>query len=254
MENAMRERVSVIIPNLNMGAFLDAALRSIARQSTPVHEVILVDNGSTDGTFEVAERHRGGALNLKVLECPRRGAGPARNLGVAAAEGDMIAFLDADDLWPAGKLERQLARLRARPAVQMVTGYACYFEEAGEDGLEPAPGSRTERLFHVFAGACVYRRETFAKIGGAFDEDFLYTGEDTDLLLRLREADVPFTILRSIELYYRQHPASMMAQNDPRKHGAFRNAVRKSLLRRRAAGTLDVPLRAFASYLEPERE
>ncbi len=247
----MGERVSVVIPNLNMGAFLDAALRSITRQSVPVHEVILVDNGSTDQTFDVANKHLTSGLNLKVLECPRHGPGQSRNLGIAAAEGELIAFLDADDLWPAGKLERQVRRLAMRPAVEMVTGYTCYFDEPGESGLEPASGSHTENLFHVLVGACLYRKEVFAGIGCAFDEEFFH-GEDVDLLLRLREADIPFTILRSIELYYRQHAASMMAQSDPRKHAGFRLAAHKSLTRRRAAGTLHIPLRDFTSYLEPE--
>jgi glycosyltransferase involved in cell wall biosynthesis len=245
----MRERVSVIIPNLNMGAFLDAALRSVNRQSAPAHEVVLVDCGSTDETFEVVGRHRAAGLNIKVLHCPRQGPGPARNRGIAAAEGEFIAFLDADDLWPAGKLERQLGRMSMRPAVEMVAGYVCYFDRLGENGLEPAPGSRTGSLFHAHVGACLYRKEAFTKIGG-FDEDLHYS-EDVDLLLRLREAGLPFAILPSIELYYRQHAASMMAQNDPRKETGLQRAAHKSLLRRRANGTLNVPLRDFAAYLEP---
>ncbi len=246
----MAERVSVIIPNLNMGSFLDAALRSIALQGLPVHEVILVDCGSTDQTFDVAAKHLSSGLNIRVIEHPGLGPGVARNRGIAAAQGDLIAFLDADDIWPAGKLERQLGRLARQPAVDMVTGYVCYFEEPGPSGLEPAPGSRTENIFHVHVGACIYRKAVFERIGGAFDEDFLYS-EDVDLMLRVREAGIPFTILRSVELYYRKHEASMMARANPRKEASFRLAARKSLLRRRAAGTLNVPLRDFAVYLEP---
>lgn len=247
----MRERVSVVIPNLNMGAFLDAALRSIAAQGEPVHEVLLVDCGSADETLDVARKHSAGGLNIRVLDCPRSGPGAARNVGIAAAEGDLIGFLDADDLWSAGKLERQLRRLRGRPVVHMVTGYLCYFDELDEGRLQPAQGSRTGSLFYVQVGACLYRKEVFARIGG-FDEDLLFA-EDVDLLLRLREADIPFAILRSIELYYRQHPASMMARGGPGKRAAFQLAARKSLARRRAAGTSHVPLRDFSSYLEPER-
>lgn len=247
----MTERVSVIIPNLNMGEFLDCALRSIRMQSVPVHEVILVDSGSTDQTFDVAEKHLSSGMNLKLLKYPKLGPGPARNRGIDAAQGDFIAFLDSDDMWPADKIERQLARLAKQPSVDMVTGYICYFDEPSQDGLRPAPGSRTENLFHVHVGACLYRKKVFEQIGGAFDEDFLYS-EDVDLLLRVREAGIPFTILRSIELYYRQHSTSMMAQTNPRKEAGFRLAARKSLLRRRAAGTLNIPLRDFASYLEPE--
>lgn len=246
----MTERVSVIIPSLNMGSFLDSALRSIAMQSLPAHEVILVDCDSTDETFDVIGKHLSTGLNIKVINQPVLVPGAARNIGIAAAEGDLIAFLDADDIWPVGKLERQVRRLTTQPAVDMVSGYTCYFEEASESGLEPARGSRTENIFHVHVGACLYRKNVFERIGGAFDEDFLYS-EDVDLMLRVREGEIPFTILRSVELYYRKHPSSMMAQDNPRKDASLHLAARKSMLRRRAAGTLRIPLRDFASYLEP---
>ena len=87
-------------------------------------------------------------------------------------------------------------------------------------------------------------------IGGAFDESLLY-GEDVDLLLRVREHGLPFSILRSVELYYRQHPGSMMARNTERQHADFRRAAHKSLLRRRAAGTLASKLPEFIQFLEP---
>jgi glycosyltransferase involved in cell wall biosynthesis len=244
----MTQRVSVIMPSLNMGGFLDDALRSLSEQGLPVHEVILVDGGSTDQTFEVVELHRANGLPIRVVDHPNRGPGAARNQGIACASGDLIAFLDPDDLWPAGKLGRQLGRLAAQPAVDMVSGYVCYFETAA--GLAPAPGSRTERLFHVHVGACIYRREVFERIGGAFDEDLLYA-EDVDLLQRVREHRVPFTILRSVELYYRQHAASMMSAQHPRKQSDFRLAAHKSLRRRRAAGTLATPLPDFIHFLEP---
>jgi glycosyltransferase involved in cell wall biosynthesis len=250
-DQPLTHRISVIMPSMNMGRFLDAALRSIRLQEVPVHEVILIDCGSTDETLEVVNAHIASGLRVRVLYQLATGPGPARNKGIAAAEGDLMAFLDADDLWTPGKLKRQVGRLAVSPHVDMVSGYVCYFDEASEDGLVPRPGSRTERLFHVHVGACIYRKEVFDRLGGPFDEDFRYS-EDVDLLLRVREAAVPFTILRSVELYYRQHPASMMAQKDPRREADFRLAARKSLLRRRAKGVANSPLRDFASYLEPK--
>ena len=247
----MSEAISVIMPNLNMGGYLDHALASIAQQSPCVHEVLLVDCGSTDQTFEVIAKHQALGVNIRVLEHPGLHPGAARNRALASAEGDLIAFLDADDLWPADKLQRQTARLTAAPHVDMVTGYIRYFELASADGLSPAPGSRSQALFHVNLGACLYRREVFDKVGGAFDESLVYS-EDVDLLLRVREHNIPFTILRCVTLYYRQHPASMMAQDDPRKAMCFKLAANKSLLRRRASGTLGQPLPDFSSYLEPD--
>jgi hypothetical protein len=134
----------------------------------------------------------------------------------------------------------------------MVTGYVTYFEAASASGLEPMAGTRTETLFHVHVGACIYRREAFDAVGGAFDEALVYS-EDVDLLLRVREAGLAFSILRTPELFYRRHPASMMAQTNPLKESSLGMAMSRSLLRRRRAGTLGKPLPDFSSYLEPLR-
>ena len=242
--------VSVIIPARDMGAFLGFALSSIWRQNHREIEVIVVDAGSRDGTAELVERQRDDGHPVRLLRQEAMHPARARNIGIAAARAPLIAFLDADDLWPAGKLERQLGRLAARRDLQMVSGYVTYFETPAEDGLGPMPGSRTETLFHVHVGACIYRRDVFEAIGGAFNEAFIYS-EDVDLLLRVREAGIPFTILRSAELYYRRHPDSMMSRADPAKDASLQLAMSRSLRRRRERGTLGTPLPDFSSFLEP---
>lgn len=242
--------VSVIMPARNAGTFMDAALSSIWRQNCDGLDVIVVDAGSTDNTAEVVRNHAVAGYPVRLIQEAAVHPSRARNIGISHAGSSFIAFLDADDLWPKGKLQRQLGRLQAQPALQMVTGYVTYFETACPAELEPMPGSRTESLFHVQVGACIYRREAFDVLGGAFDETLVYS-EDTDLLLRVREAGLPFSILRSPELYYRVHPDSMMAQKTPLKDHSFRLAMSRSLQRRRKAGTLDQPLADFSSYLEP---
>lgn len=245
-----RPKVSVIIPARNAGTFMDAALSSIWRQYYDCLEVIVVDAGSTDDTAEVAENHSRAGYPVRILHEGAIHPSRARNIGIAQAKFSFIAFLDADDLWPKGKLARQMGRLSALPEVQMVTGYVTYFEAACPIELEPMPGTRTASLFHVQAGACIYRRDAFEKMGGAFDESLVYS-EDVDLLLRVRETGLPFSILRSTELFYRIHPASMMAQATPLKDTHLRLAMSRSLQRRRKAGTLDTPLPDFSNYLEP---
>lgn len=233
-----------------MGRYLPFALASIRRQQRSDLEVVVVDAGSTDDTDAVIAAHRRDGLDVSLAGGSQMSPAAARNLGINRATGGLVAFLDADDLWPSGKIERQLARLQAEPRVRMVSGYVTYFETADHTGLEPAAGTRTETLFHVHVGACVYERDVFERIGGAFDEDFLYS-EDVDLMLRVRENGIPFSILRSVELYYRRHPTSLMAQTDPRKDAGFRLAAHKSMVRRRRAGKLQTPLPDFAQYLEP---
>ena len=242
--------VSAVIPARNMGQYLHFALTSIERQQRSDLEVLVVDAGSTDDTEAVVAAHRQNGLDVRLVGGSEMSPAVARNLGVARATGSVVAFLDADDLWPTGKIDRQLARLSAVPSVQMVSGYVTYFEIADETGLEPARGARSETLFHVHVGACIYKRDVFERIGGAFDDEFLYS-EDVDLMLRVRENEVPFSILRSVELYYRRHTSSLMAQRDLRKDSNFRLAAHKSMMRRRAAGKLRQPLPDFAQYLEP---
>ena len=242
--------LSVIIPARDAGRFIGPALASIWRQNHRAVEVIVVDAGSTDDTAEVVGEHMRAGRPVRLLREGAMHPARARNIGVAEATSPFIAFLDADDLWPAGKLQRQLGRLAGAPELQMVSGYVTYFETAGSDGLAPLPGSRTETLFHVHVGACIYRRAAFDVLGGVFDEAFVYS-EDVDLLLRVREAGLAFRILRTPELYYRRHPASMMAQDNPLKEASVHLAASRSLRRRRKAGTLERPLPDFAEFVDP---
>lgn len=250
MAEHMDQPVSVIMPARDAGRFIGPALASIWRQDHGALDVIVVDAGSTDDTRRVVEAQMRAGYPLRLLRAGDMHPARARNIGVAEATSPYVAFLDADDLWPAGKLERQLGRLAREPNLQMVSGYVTYFETPSEDGLEPMPGSRTETLFHVHVGACIYRREAFDALGGAFDEAFVYS-EDVDLLLRVREAGLDFRILRTPELFYRRHPASMMAQATPLKEASLQMAISRSLRRRRKAGMLGRPLPDFAEYLDP---
>ncbi len=242
--------ISVIMPCRDMARFLPDAIGSIRRQAIAVHEILLVDDGSSDGTAETADRLAADGAPIRVLQGEQQGPGPARNLALKEAAGELVAFLDADDLWPAGKLERQVARLAERPELGMVSGFVTYFETLDSQGVAPAEGSRTETLFHVHLGACLYRRWVFDQVGG-FDRAFLF-GEDTDLLLRLRDGGVPFTILRAVTLFYRRHPQSMMEGPNPRRASDFRLAIMKSLRRRREAGLPPADQAVFEAYLEPQ--
>lgn len=243
-------RISVILPSLNMGRFLRQGVASVMRQDVPVHEILMIDSGSDDETLEVAQALIGEGVPLKLIEDERRGPGPARNLGLEVAEGELITFLDADDLWPEGKLAYQLARLEAAPRMEMVSGRVLYFDKLDEALLAPAPDARRHEMAHVHLGACVYRREVFDAIGG-FDPEFLY-GEDVDLLLRLRDAEQPYVILDKVTLYYRKHDNSMMTDvaNEARMKRDFSRAVLKSMQRRRAAGLPAQGPEPFADFLE----
>lgn len=109
--------VSVVIPVWNAARYLPQTLQSVLRQTRPPEEIVVVDDGSTDESAAVAEKFGTG---VRVLRQDNRGESAARNRGIEAAQGDWIAFLDADDLWHPEKLARQLAAIQADPAVDCV--------------------------------------------------------------------------------------------------------------------------------------
>jgi glycosyltransferase involved in cell wall biosynthesis len=116
----MSPRVSIIIPCRNGVAWLGEAIESCLGQDWPNLQIIVVDNGSTDGSRELAKRYE--ARAVAVLACERAGASAARNVGLAHADGDLIQFLDADDLLDADKIRRQVERLNAAPAASVASG------------------------------------------------------------------------------------------------------------------------------------
>lgn len=117
--------VSVILIFLNAERFIMEAIESVISQSYPTWELILVDDGSADGSSATARAYAEGHENITYIEHPGHtnlGTGPSRNLGVAHAKGKYVAFLDADDVWLPRKLEEQVALLDQAPDVGMIYG------------------------------------------------------------------------------------------------------------------------------------
>ena len=108
--------ISCIIPVFNGERYLGEALDSIVAQTYRPLEIIVADDGSTDGTAEVATSY---GERITYLRQSNQGAATAKNMGLSAAQGEFIAFLDADDLWHPEKLARQMARLKERPEVDL---------------------------------------------------------------------------------------------------------------------------------------
>jgi glycosyltransferase involved in cell wall biosynthesis len=121
----MPPRVSIIIPCRNGAAWLGEAIESCLGQSWPNLQIIVVDNGSSDDSFALAKRFEARAVT--VMACERAGASAARNVGLAHADGDLIQFLDADDLLDAEKIRRQVERLNGAPAASVASGAWAWF-------------------------------------------------------------------------------------------------------------------------------
>ncbi len=216
-------RVSVVVPAYQAAATIVETLRSALAQEGVDLELLVVDDGSTDGTAELA-RSLGPAV--QVLRQANAGVGAARNRGVAAATGDYVAFLDGDDLWRADKLSRQVAALAARPQAGVCYTGVRLIDERGADIDPPLawaqPGPRPEGdIFRhlllegnpVCTSSVLVRRDLLLRVGpfGLRRDE----SEDLDLWLRLARVS-QFAYLPELLTEYRVLPASYY-RADPRR-------------------------------------
>lgn len=182
--------VSVVIPAWNAAWCVSRAIDSVLAQGLRDVELIVVDDGSSDGTPQVLARY-GNAI--RVLRQPNRGLAAARNAGIRAARAPLVAFLDADDWWLPGKLQQQVALMRAQPALGFCSTAARVEDPAGRLlNLWSAPRWSGSFLVHLFgetaavagSGSAVLARRALLEEVGGFDET-LRSLEDTDLWMRL---------------------------------------------------------------------
>ncbi len=218
--------VSVMIPVFNAERFVGEAIESVLGQEGAEVEVVVVDDGSTDGSVAVAERF-GDAV--RVVRGEHAGIGAARNRGVGGARGEYVTFLDADDLWARGKLARQLGVLMGADAPELVFGMMQQFrgEPGGErvrDG-EPLPG--------YFAGAMLTRLETFTRVGPFTTE--WRVGEFVDWYARAQDLGLRSAMLEQVILWRRLHDSNT-ARMSAGGQQDFVGVVRAALQRRRGAG------------------
>jgi glycosyltransferase involved in cell wall biosynthesis len=233
--------ISVIIPALNVDDFIGEAVASVVEQTWPVDEILVIDDGSTDGTAARLRDMAGKDIRLRVLTSDRLGPGGARNVGLKAATRALIAFLDGDDVWPRDKIARQMERFTGADQPDVVSGLIQRFRKL-EPGTQTPAGEPGEIIAHVNLGACLFRRGVFDVVG-LFDER-LRICEDVDLISRVREAGLKLVIMREVALYYRIRPGSLTqtpSTKDRQKLDAL-EALRLSIGRRRKSGRmLDLP-------------
>lgn len=252
--------VSVIIPVYNGEKYIEEALDSVLAQTFPDYEIIVVNDGSTDGTQQKIESYRG---RLTYLWQEHTGsAGAARNFGLRVAKAPLIAFLDADDIWLPAKLQRQVEFASAHPEYGIITTDVEWFSEEGVTNsslrkLYPiANGQVMEQiLFHnwVSTSAAMVRRECFDKLGvfdeepGDFREDWMMWMRIAsryqvyfidELLARHRQysgsyshRDLSYAFRNSCDSYRKLEEAipQLAARPDLMREGRFRFCLRYSL-------------------------
>jgi glycosyltransferase involved in cell wall biosynthesis len=229
--------VSVVLPVYNGARFLRDAIESVLAQEHAGLEILLVDDGSTDQTPDLARALAG---PIRYIRQDNRGPAAARNAGIRLARAEVLAFIDADDLWPAGKLQRQLALLGSDSSVDIVMGYTqpMIMTHRTEHLAELQPVLSPRLTLSV--GASLYRRSVFQRFG-AFDEA-IRGAEDLDWMLRAREAGARIEVVNAVTLLYRENPGSLTHEKNPVQLDFFR-ILKRSLDRRRAAGGDLAPLR-----------
>jgi len=223
---AMHRSVSVVVPSYNRARLLPRTLEAILAQTSPAEEVIVVDDGSTDGTPDVVRQLFAGRVRLEVI--PNSGELAARNLGISLAAGDLVAFCDSDDLWEPGFLAAMRDLWRAEPAMR--AGYANFrivregrwqradkFADAPAgywDGMRELGGplaafdrpilDRLIRFQPFFPSCLVVDRGFFTGIGG-WDERVARTvGMDFATTLRIGE-HAPLGVVRRPLVGIRKH-------------------------------------------------
>lgn len=219
--------VSVIIPVYNGDKYLSEAIGSVLAQTYRPIELIIVDDGSTDNSAQIAQSYKG----IRYIYQHNKGVTEARNVGILSSQGDFIAFLDQDDLWTTNKLSVQIAYLHKYPEVGYVLAGQKFFLEPG--AIAP-PWLKKELLLHdqigYLPGTFVVRRRVFNRIG-LFDPTYKI-GSDTDWLARAKDLKVPMAILPEVLLIRRIHHSNQSAQTDI-IHAELTKILKASIDRRR---------------------
>jgi glycosyltransferase involved in cell wall biosynthesis len=208
-------RVTVIIPCYNREKYLRQAIDSVLGQTWPNVELVVVDDGSTDGSAEVLKSY---GDRIRVLTHPgraNRGQSASINLGLASSESEYVAILDSDDWWAEDKLRLQVEYLEANPDFGLVYGNGYQVTESGERKWriydrghtdESDPARVLADCYFLVPNNSLVRRRVFDEVGG-FDES-LRAAQDHDMAIRIAEATKIAYIPEDL-FFYRRHDDSI---------------------------------------------
>lgn len=219
--------VSVILPVYNGAQYLADTLDSIFAQDYRPFEVIVVDDGSTDDSAKIAQSYQ----QIRYIYQENQGVPVARNAGIAAAQGEFVAFSDQDDLWISHKLSLQMEYLLQHPEVQYVL---CKKRLFLEPGIKPPPWLRKELLesdqLDFSPSALVARKEVFQQIGQFNSE--LQTASDVDWMFKAKDAHIPMKTIEDVLVHKRIHAGNQSYQVDA-LHKEYLKLIRASIQQQR---------------------
>lgn len=225
--------ISVVLPVFNGELFLAQAIQNIKNQQYHPLEIIVIDDGSTDRTAEIAQEFQD---EIRYIYQPNQGPSIARNRGIEISRGEAIAFLDVDDLWDRGVLIQFAEYLIAHPEVEIVQGLIQRMQ------MEHLPSENNTFQFKpifepyqfINLGSALYRRSVFEKVG-LFDPK-LFDNEDTDWYIRAWENDIRKVVIPRVMLYYRKHDRNMTLQQKDLIHHGMLKIYKRHIDRLRSRG------------------
>jgi uncharacterized protein (DUF1919 family) len=227
--------VSAIIPVYNGGRFLARAIENIEGQKYEPLEIIVIDDGSTDDTAEIAA---GFGDRIRYVYQTNSGPSAARNKGIEMAEGNAIAFLDVDDLWSDNKLAIQLSYLAKHPSVEIVQGLIQEMTWNKSSQSHKLVFDKVfEPYFFINLGSSIYRKSVFEKVG-LFDETLRF-GEDVDWFIRAWEQNVSKIVIDEVTFFYQLHDTNVTSNKNMVELGVVK-VFQRHLNRQRKLGNSSV--------------
>ena len=227
----MTDRLSVVILAHGHERLLPAAIGSVLDQGDPELELLVVEHDPSDQVAEILDLH--GDVPRRHLASGGETPGAARNAGISAASGELLAFLDADDLWPPGRLATGRSALESNPDLDAVFGRVRIFDDRGGTPITD-PAEAAEAASFPQAGravtAALFRRRSVERVG-PFDAETVL-GSELDWIARSEDVGLRFARLDDIVLLRRSH-----ADNTTRTHrgeyGDYARALKRVIDRRR---------------------
>jgi glycosyltransferase involved in cell wall biosynthesis len=223
--------VTAIVPLFNGSRFIREAIDSILGQELRPREIIVVDDGSTDGGGFLLTSHPG----VRVIRQPNGGEAAARNRGIRESKEPLIAFLDQDDLWLPRKLALQVRALEADPSIDIVFGQHQLIVEDGVRWFRQDLLGKT--LTAELPGSMLVRRQAFERCG-LYRED-MRLGSDIDWLCRVQDAGMKLKLIEEVLLLRRMH-RSNSSINDALFTSELLRVARASVQRKRAKSASQV--------------
>ena len=198
----MKPLISAIIPVYNGEKYLAEAIESVLAQSYRPLELIIVDDGSTDGSATIARSYK----EAHYICQSNMGVAAARNTGLASAGGEFIAFLDADDMWHPQKIQIQIEYLQKHPSIMYTLSKINNFVEPGCN-IHPEKLQSILKNEQINLASLVSHKAVFDQIGGF--NPLYHVGEDFDWITRTKDAGIPMVILPEVLLQRRIHNSNI---------------------------------------------